>query len=258
MGEEQTNDAVDAEQLAQRYRALVEHTPDGICVHEHGVIVYVNHATARLLGARTADDLVGRPLTDFVHPESVPGMLERIGKLTTAGAASQPTEMELVRVDGGTVPVETVSVLTPWHDHYAYQVVIHDLTAQRAAEDAQRRAEQHFTAVVEQLEEGVVVIARGGVIESANPAALRIFGADERYGDLVGGIRWHARWRPARRSPATSSGSTAATGSGAGSRAAAGCSIRAIRTPLRCPRSPTSPNSAPAEGNWSTRPRTTR
>lgn len=186
MGEEQTNDAVDAEQLAQRYRALVEHTPDGICVHEHGVIVYVNHATARLLGARTADDLVGRPLTDFVHPESVPGMLERIGKLTTAGAASQPTEMELVRVDGGTVPVETVSVLTPWHDHYAYQVVIHDLTAQRAAEDAQRRAEQHFTAVVEQLEEGVVVIARGGVIESANPAALRIFGADERYGDLVG------------------------------------------------------------------------
>jgi len=86
VGEEQTNDAVDAEQLAQRYRALVEHTPDGICVHEHGVIVYVNHATARLLGARTADDLVGRPLTDFVHPESVPGMLERIGKLTTAGA----------------------------------------------------------------------------------------------------------------------------------------------------------------------------
>ncbi len=32
----------------------------------------------------------------------------------------------------------------------------------------------------------MVVIARGGVIESANPAALRIFGADERYGDLVG------------------------------------------------------------------------
>ncbi|WP_040795568.1 diguanylate cyclase domain-containing protein [Nocardia higoensis] len=186
MGEELTNDAFDAEQLAQRYRALIEHTPDGICVHEHGIVVYVNHAAVRLLGARDAAELVGRPLTRFVDPASVPGMLHRISKLTTAGAASAPTEMLLRRTDGSTVPVETVSVLTPWHDHYAYQVVIHDLSAQRAAEDAQRRAEQHFTAVVSQLEEGVVVIARGGVIESANPAALRIFGAVEHADEVVG------------------------------------------------------------------------
>jgi diguanylate cyclase (GGDEF)-like protein/PAS domain S-box-containing protein len=57
-------------------------------------------------------------------------------------------------------------------------VVIHDLTAQRRAEAAQRRAEQHFTTVVSQLEEGVVVIDRDGCVESINPAALRIFGLD--------------------------------------------------------------------------------
>ncbi|MBF6357871.1 diguanylate cyclase [Nocardia higoensis] len=186
MGEELTNDAVDAEQLAQRYRALIEHTPDGICVHEHGIVVYVNHAAVRLVGAHDASDVVGQPLTRFVDRRFVPAMLHRISRLTTAGAASAPTEMELRRLDGSTVPVETVSVLTPWYDHYAYQVVIHDLSAQRAAEDAQRRAEQHFTAVVSQLEEGVVVIARGGVIESANPAALRIFGAVEHADDLIG------------------------------------------------------------------------
>jgi len=186
VGEELTNDAVDAEQLAQRYRALIEHTPDGICVHEHGIVVYVNHAAVRLIGARAAAEVVGQPLTRFVDPASVPGMLRRISKLTTVGAASAPTEMLLRRLDGGTVPVETVSVLTPWHDHYAYQVVIHDLSAQRAAEEAQRRAEQHFTAVVSQLEEGVVVIARGGIVESANPAALRIFGASEHADEVVG------------------------------------------------------------------------
>lgn len=186
MGEELTNEAVDAQQLAQRYRALIEHTPDGICVHEQGIVVYVNHATVRLLGARDASELVGQPLTRFVDRESVPSMLHRISTLTTAGAVSVPTEMELQRLDGSTVPVETVSVLTPWHDHFAYQVVIHDLSAQRAAEDAQRRAEQHFTAVVSQLEEGVVVIARSGVVESANPAALRIFGAVEHADELIG------------------------------------------------------------------------
>lgn len=186
VGEETTGVDADAEQLAQRYRSLVEHTPDGICVHENGVIVYVNQATVRLLAARSADEVVGQPLTRFVHPDSVPAMREGIEPLTGKGAASVPTEMLLLRTNGETVPVETVSVLTPWHDHFAYQVVIHDLTAQRAAEEAQRRAEQHFTTVVSQLEEGVVVIDRGGRIESANPAARRIFGTGERHDDIVG------------------------------------------------------------------------
>src|SRR5690606_225833 len=108
-----------------------------------------------------------------------------ISRLTRAGAASQPAEMTLLRLDGTQVPVETVSVLTVWQDQAAYQVVIHDLSAQRAAEAAQRRAEQHFTTVVSQLEEGVAVIDRDGRIESVNPAARRIFGIEEA-GDLSG------------------------------------------------------------------------
>ncbi|QIS02992.1 diguanylate cyclase [Nocardia brasiliensis] len=180
MGEDKVAAAVDAaEQLAERYRSLVEHSPDGICVHERGVLVYANPAALRLLAAGTPEDVIGKPLTQFVHPGSVPGMLERISHLTTKGAASRPTEMTLVRVDGAPVPVETVSVLTAWHDRLAYQVVIHDLTAQRHAEAAQQLAEQHFTTVVSQLEEGVVVIDTEGRIESINPAARRIFGADD-------------------------------------------------------------------------------
>ena len=133
MGETNT-DAASAEQLAQRYRSLVEHTPDAICVHEAGIVVFANPAMVRLLGARTPDDLLGLPITRFVHPESIPAMLDRIDQLTAEGAASPPTEMDLVRFDGRTVPVQTVSVLTAWQDALAYQVVVHDLTAQRAAE----------------------------------------------------------------------------------------------------------------------------
>lgn len=176
MGEGNTDSA---EQLAQRYRSLVEHTPDAICVHEAGTIVYVNPAMVRLLGARSPEDLLGLSITTFVHPDSIPAMLARIEKLTAEGSASPPTDMDLVRMDGRTVPVQTVSVLTVWHNELAYQVVVHDLTAQRAAEASARRAEAHFTTVVSQLEEGVLVVDRRGRLESINPAGRRILGIDD-------------------------------------------------------------------------------
>ncbi|WP_280342562.1 diguanylate cyclase domain-containing protein [Nocardia neocaledoniensis] len=172
-------ETANAEQLAQRYRSLVEHMPDAICVHEAGTIVYVNPAMVRLLGAHSPADLLGLSITTFVHRDSVPAMLDRIAQLTAEGAASPPTEMDLVRVDGRTVPVQTVSVLTAWQEELAYQVVVHDLTAQRAAEAAARRAEAHFTTVVSQLEEGVLVVDRKGRIESINPAGKRILGLDD-------------------------------------------------------------------------------
>ncbi|WP_235569918.1 MULTISPECIES: diguanylate cyclase domain-containing protein [Nocardia] len=190
VGEGRT-DAASAEQLAQRYRSLVEHTPDAICVHESGTIVYVNPAMVRLLGARSADDVIGLSITVFVHPDSVAAMLDRIDQLTAEGSASPPADMDLVRVDGRTVPVQTVSVLTVWQGEPAYQVVVHDLTAQRAAEASARRAEAYFTTVVSQLEEGVLVVDRRGRLESINPAGKRIFGiadSEEVIGRLFGDL----------------------------------------------------------------------
>ncbi|NKX91111.1 diguanylate cyclase domain-containing protein [Nocardia coubleae] len=202
-------DAANAELLAQRYRSLVEHTPDAICVHEAGVIVYVNPAMVRLLGAHTAEDLLGLRITHFVHPDSIPAMLDRIAQLTAEGAASPPTEMDLLRIDGQKVPVQTVSVLTAWQGELAYQVVVHDLTAQRAAEASARQAEAYFTTVVSQLEEGVLVVDRRGRLESINPAGRRILGiADSapvlgaRFDELpVTMIDWEGQPLPVGRHP---------------------------------------------------------
>lgn len=185
-GENRTDAVIEAEQLAQRYRTLVEHSPDGIVVHEDGIVVYANPAIVRMVAEAGVDEVVGHPLAQFVAHRDVGDMLERIARLHRSGDASETAEMTLVRCDGQAVDVETVSVLTVWQRRLAYQVVLHDLTAQRRAEAAQRRAEQHFTAVVSQLEEGVVVIDRDGRIESINPAALRIFGHE---GDSLVGRR---------------------------------------------------------------------
>ncbi|HLS76371.1 MAG TPA: diguanylate cyclase [Nocardia sp.] len=159
-------------QLAQRYCALVEHSPDAICVHDGGSIVYLNPAGMRLFAVDA--DALGRPLADFLHPAEV----------LTPTRPSRRAPATLIRADGTRIPVQTATVRTVWQGRNAYQLVLHDLSAQRAAEAARRRMEQHFAAVVSQLEEGVLVMTRDGLIESINPAALRLLGCEGA--DLVG------------------------------------------------------------------------
>ncbi|GGK67816.1 sensor domain-containing diguanylate cyclase [Nocardia camponoti] len=179
------DDEATAEQLARRYRLLIEHSPDAICVHVGGTIVLANPALVRLLGARSERDLLGLSITTFVHPGSVDAMVERIAGLTQSGIATKPTEMDLVGLDGRTVPVESVSVLTEWQGEFAYQVVLRDLSAQRAAEAAVTRAEAFFSSVVDQLEEGVLVVDQSGRLESLNPAGVRILGLTDA-GQVLG------------------------------------------------------------------------
>ncbi|HVM46296.1 MAG TPA: PAS domain-containing protein [Candidatus Thermoplasmatota archaeon] len=48
-----------------RYRQLVDNSPEGVLVHERGVIVFANPSMATLTGARDAGALVGRTLVNL-------------------------------------------------------------------------------------------------------------------------------------------------------------------------------------------------
>src|SRR5215217_3571615 len=61
-----------------RYRSLVERSPDAIVVHRHGKFVYVNPAAVQLWGATTAEDLIGKSILDVVHPDYHDQVRERV------------------------------------------------------------------------------------------------------------------------------------------------------------------------------------
>lgn len=127
-----------ADVVEQRYRRLLDHSPDAIAVHEGGRVVYINPAGVRWIGAQSSAELVGHVITEFVHPGSVPAMLARIASLRHEGDTSPPSEAVILRFDGTTLDVEAMSVLTVWEGRPAYQVIFRDLSAQKAAEAALR------------------------------------------------------------------------------------------------------------------------
>jgi len=60
----------------ERYRALVENSLTGICLHRDGRFIYVNDRYANTLGY-TADELTGTPMLDIVAPEDRELVMER-------------------------------------------------------------------------------------------------------------------------------------------------------------------------------------
>ena len=158
--------------LADRYRLLSELSPDAIVVHEAGKVVYANAATARFLRLRSSAEVLDRLITEFVHPDSVPEMQRRIADLTTPGTASEPADALLLCADGGTLEVESVSVRTTWRGRPAFQVILRDLSAQRAAE----RTLRFQAALVAHVSDAIIATDGAGVVRSWNPAAEAVYG----------------------------------------------------------------------------------
>jgi diguanylate cyclase (GGDEF)-like protein/PAS domain S-box-containing protein len=125
----------------ERYRALVELSPEAIVVHRDGVIVFINQTGTALVGVDRASDPVGQPLLRYVHPAYHAAVAARIGTLAEAGARTDSAEYRLVRGDGTTVEVEAVSVALRYAGAPAVQTVVRDITVRRAQERAMRESE---------------------------------------------------------------------------------------------------------------------
>ena len=158
--------------VEQRYRQLLEHSPYPMCVHSDGLVVYVNPAGVRDIGANSADDLVGRMITDFVDADSIAPMLARIAALHEEGDSSPASEALMRRLDGSPLEVEVVSSLTSWNGKTAYQVVFRDLTIQKAAEESLR----YQAALVTHATDAIIATTLAGTVTSWNPAAEAIYG----------------------------------------------------------------------------------
>lgn len=174
--------------LADRYRLLVELSPDAICVHQDGVITYVNPAGVSMIGADSDARILGSEIVEFVDMHSLADLQQRLTSLDEPGATSEPSEAKLLRFGGGTLLVEAVSVRTTWEGRPAFQVIMRDITAQREAE-----ATLHYqAALVEHVSDAIIATTSDGVVTSWNPAAEQVYGvrAEDargcRVSDVVG------------------------------------------------------------------------
>ena len=124
----------------ERYRTLVELSPDAIIVEREGTILFVNSTAVKLAGAQKAEDLVRRPIMDFVHPDYKEQTRELLATIRRERAPLPPAEEKLVRLDGGVLDVEAAGMPIIFESGPATQIVLHDITERKQAEERLRRS----------------------------------------------------------------------------------------------------------------------
>jgi PAS domain-containing protein len=68
------------------FRTLIERAPMATFVHHDGHYLYVNPAAVAMLGYDSAQEMIGRPVLDFVHPDDRERVSERMMQTVRTGS----------------------------------------------------------------------------------------------------------------------------------------------------------------------------
>jgi PAS domain S-box-containing protein len=128
----------------EKYRQLVELSPEAITVHCDEKVVYVNAAGVRLFKADSAKDGIGKPIYGFIHPDYHGLIRERIRRLYQQRQQTDLIEVKMVRLDGTVIDVEVVAAPINYEGKPAAQVVIREITERKQAENALRESEERL------------------------------------------------------------------------------------------------------------------
>lgn len=127
-----------------RYRNLMEAVPVAVLVHREGRILYANRASAELARVKGPEDLVGRAVTDFVHPDFHETVRARVASISRGGVPLPTIRETLLADDGTPVEAEVSSGPVLLDGELATQSVIRDITEQVRTE----RLREDFLAMV--------------------------------------------------------------------------------------------------------------
>lgn len=118
----------------ERYRLLVETSPDPIFLHQNGRFVFVNPAACKLLGADQPGELIGHPIAEVIHPDYHAIVTERVRTTVDQGQPVPVIEEVFLRLDGRPVDVEVAAGSLLIDGRPTMQVIARDITARKQRE----------------------------------------------------------------------------------------------------------------------------
>ncbi len=125
----------------ERYRQVTETAPFALSIQCEGRFAYMNAAGLAMFGANQAEDMVGKPVLDFAHPDSRESVQERLRRLNVQGVPAPPREVRLLRLDGSAFWAEGAANPTTYQGKPGAIVIHQDISRRKRVEEELRRIE---------------------------------------------------------------------------------------------------------------------
>ncbi|MEI6423100.1 MAG: PAS domain-containing protein, partial [Lentisphaerota bacterium] len=131
----------------ERYRRLVEMSPEAILVNSETEVIFANNAALRLFGASSPGELTGKSPLALYHPDYHPLLQERIGHLIE-GYSVPLVETRALKLDGTIIDVEVVASPFSEKGVHVIQVLVRDITERKKAEAILKRDKKALKILV--------------------------------------------------------------------------------------------------------------
>lgn len=99
-------------------------TLDLISIQVGGKIVFVNRAGAKMLGAATPEQIVGKSILDFVHADYKEIAIDQVCQMINEHAVISPTAQRWIRLDGTPLDVEVAAMPLVYQGRPAMQFIV--------------------------------------------------------------------------------------------------------------------------------------
>jgi PAS domain S-box-containing protein len=111
-----------------RFKALRDVAPDAIALGTREKVLYANPATVELFEARSAEEIVGRPITDFVRAEDRAYATSIVRDVLVRGESRTDVELRMVTRRGRLLRIQLSAIRVKWQGQQVILAVGRDLT----------------------------------------------------------------------------------------------------------------------------------
>ena len=145
-----------------RYRSLVELSPESIILIRNEKILFANPAAYKMVGANSKQDVIGKSILDFVHPDFRQIAKMRLRNNSEQGGLLPFIEEKLLKLDGTVIDVEIRGGSIIYEDEPVTFSSIRDITERKRVAVALRTSLEEFRTLAEAMPQMVWITDADG------------------------------------------------------------------------------------------------
>lgn len=162
----------------ERYRRLVELSPDAIIVLVEDKIVYINSAGLELFHTKRMEDIIGKSLIDFIHENYKDKIYSQINNVQKYSGKHDLFQQKIVCLDDKIIETEAALAPIVYEGKNSIQFVIRDITERIKTKEELVTEKERLSVTLQSISDGMIALDINSKVVLINKIAEKLTGCN--------------------------------------------------------------------------------